>query len=60
MLGKAAKFLVEKLFTSEVVEQKPHGGVENTHLPPVLLGLKSESFLRYPVCHFYKSFKLLR
>ena len=34
ILGKAAKFLVEKLSTSEVISQKPHGvGVENTSLP---------------------------
>ena len=26
ILGKAAKFLVEKLSTSEVISQKPHGG----------------------------------
>ena len=40
ILGTAAKFLVEKLSTSEVISQKPHGGggVENTS-PPVLLGL---------------------
>ena len=25
ILGKAAKFLVEKLSTSEVISQKPHG-----------------------------------
>ena len=39
ILRKAAKFLVEKLSTSEVISQKPHegGGVENTR--PVLLGL---------------------
>ena len=33
ILGKAATFLVEKLSTSEVIRQKPHGGgggVENT------------------------------
>ena len=30
ILGKAAKFLVEKLSTSEVISEKPHGGVENT------------------------------
>ena len=28
MLGTAAKFIVEKLSTSEVISQKPHGGVE--------------------------------
>ena len=33
ILGKAAKFLAEKLSTSKVISQKPHGGgVENT--PP--------------------------
>ena len=26
ILGKAAKFLVEKVTTSEVISQKPHGG----------------------------------
>ena len=33
ILDKAAKFLVEKRSTSEVISQKPHGGggVENTH-----------------------------
>ena len=31
-MGKAAKFLVEKLFTSEVSSQKPHGGMETPHL----------------------------
>ena len=40
ILGKAAKFVVEKLSTSEVTSQKPQrGGVENTP-SPVLLGLK--------------------
>ena len=38
ILGKVTKFLVEKLSTSEVISQKPHGGVENTP-PPLLLGL---------------------
>ena len=37
ILGKAAKFLVEKLSTSEVISQRPHGGWK-TPLP-VLLGL---------------------
>ena len=37
ILGNAAKFLAEKLFTSEVISQKPHGGGKH---PPVLLGLK--------------------
>ena len=37
ILGKVTKSLVEKLSTSEVISQKPHGGVENTL--PVLLGL---------------------
>ena len=36
-MGKAAKLLVEKLSTSEVINQKPHGG--GKHPPPVLLGL---------------------
>ena len=30
--GKVRKFLVEKLFTSEVISQKPHGG--GKHPPP--------------------------
>ena len=34
ILGKAAKFLVEKLSTSEVISQKPHGGGGGKH-PPV-------------------------
>ena len=34
ILGKAAKFLVQKLSTSEVISQKPRGGVENTPPPP--------------------------
>ena len=39
ILGKAAKFLVEKLSTSEVISQKPHRvDVENTQ-PPSALGL---------------------
>ena len=38
ILGKVAKFLVGKLSTSDVISQKPHGGMENTP-PPVLLGL---------------------
>ena len=33
ILGKVAKFLVEKLSTSEVISQKPHRGVENTPPP---------------------------
>ena len=32
ILGKAAKFLVEKPSTSEVISQKPHGG--GKHPPP--------------------------
>ena len=31
--GKVTKFLVEKLSTSEVSSQKPHGGMENTPPP---------------------------
>ena len=40
ILRKAAKFLAEKLSTSEVISQKPHGGWK-THPPPppVLLEL---------------------
>ena len=33
ILGKVTKFLAEKLPTSEVISQKPHGEVENT--PPL-------------------------
>ena len=33
ILGKVTKFLVGKLSTSEVISQKPHGGVENTPSP---------------------------
>ena len=39
ILGKVTKFLVEKLSTSEVISQKPHGG-GGWKTPPVLLGLK--------------------
>ena len=46
ILGKAAKFLVEKLSTLEVISQKPHRGVENT--PPVLLGLMTHIALTKP------------
>ena len=38
ILGKVTKFLVEKLSTSEVVSQKPHGRWKTPS--PVLLGLK--------------------
>ena len=33
ILGEVTKFLVEKLSTSEVISQKPHGGAENTPPP---------------------------
>ena len=38
ILGKVTKFVIEKLSTSEIISQKPHGGgVENTPPPsPVL------------------------
>ena len=42
ILGKSAKFLVEKLSTLEVISQKPHGGVGGKHPHPVLLGLRVE------------------
>ena len=32
ILGKLTKFLVEKLYPSKVISQKPHGG--GKHLPP--------------------------
>ena len=34
ILGKVTKFLVEKLSTSEAINRKPHGGVENILRPP--------------------------
>ena len=40
ILGKAVIFLVEKLSTSDVISQKPHGGGGGGEHPPVLLGLK--------------------
>ena len=40
ILGKVTKFPVEKLSTSEVISQKPHGG-GGGNTPAVLLGLKS-------------------
>ena len=43
ILGKAAKFLVEKLSTSEVISQKPHRGGGKHPPPPVLLGLTLSS-----------------
>ena len=41
ILGKVTKFVVEKLSTSEVISQKPHGGWKHSPPPPppVLLGL---------------------
>ena len=50
-LDKAAKFLVEKLFTSEVISQKPHGGWK---APPVLLGLthQTATFTNYQIFSF--------
>ena len=45
ILGKVIKFSVEKLSTSEVISQKPHGeGGWKT--PPVLLGLNRISWRR--------------
>ena len=43
ILGKVAKFVVEKLSTSEVISQKPHGGGGKHPPPPVLLGLKDHA-----------------
>ena len=40
MLGKVTKLLVEKLSTSEVISQKPHGGSGNP--PSVPLGLNRD------------------
>ena len=42
ILGKATKFLVEKLSTSEIFSQKPRGGWKHPP-PPVLLGLSRQS-----------------
>ena len=47
ILGKVPNFLVEKLSTSEVISQKPHGGGGIS--PSVLLGLKNTFPLSYPV-----------
>ena len=41
MLGKAAKFLVEKLSILEVISQKTSQGGGNTPPPSVLLGLNN-------------------
>ena len=38
-IRKVTKYLVEKLSTSEVISQKPHGRVVNNPPPPVPLGL---------------------
>ena len=43
ILGKAAKFLVEKLSTSEVISQKPHEGWKTLLKPPALLGLNQST-----------------
>ena len=46
ILGKAAKFLVEKLSTSEVISQKTsRGGVENTPPPPSAFRVNSRAKL---------------
>ena len=41
ILGKAAKFLVRKLSTSEVISQKPHGGWKT---PPSAFRFKTANF----------------
>ena len=41
ILGKVAKFLLEKLSTSEVISRKPHGGGGGTPLPPSAFGVKN-------------------
>ena len=41
ILGKVRKFLAEKLSTSEVISQKPHGGGGGGKHPPVLFGLST-------------------
>ena len=40
ILDKAAKFLVEKFSTSEVISQKPHGGGGGKHPPPSAFRVK--------------------
>ena len=42
-MDKAAKFLVEKLSTSEVISQKPHGGGGGKH-PPSAFRVKIVSY----------------
>ena len=51
MLGKATKFVVEKLYTSEVISQKPHGGWKTNPLVPLGLiqSLKSRKILDHPL-----------
>ena len=53
ILRKVTTFLVEKLSTSEIISQKPHGGVENIPLP-VLLGLNTRLFTWYVRRHSSK------
>ena len=43
ILGTVTKFLVEKLSTSEVISQKPHGGVETP--PPSAFMVKERQKL---------------
>ena len=43
ILGKVTKLVVEKLATSEVIRQKPHGGGVGKHPPPSAFNLKALS-----------------
>ena len=53
ILEKVTKFLVEKLSTSEVISQKPHGEVENTPNTPVPLVLRVCDSFPYAVVLIY-------
>ena len=57
ILGKVTKFLVEKLSTSEVISQKPHGGggVENTPSSAFRVKCNSRKNLN---CHVHQDMKL--
>ena len=44
ILGKAGKFLVEKLSTSQVTSQKPHGGGGGKHTPPSAFRVKLQQY----------------
>ena len=58
ILGKVTKFLVEKLSTSEVISQKPHGG-GGKH-PPSAFRVKGNR-LEIPIYFkFFKNISILR